>query len=48
MTSKQAKWNWSKKYQKAFDTIKKPCFPIQTSTSHLKSIQTQVTYNWDQ
>ena len=23
MTSKQAKWNWSKAYQKAFDTIKK-------------------------
>ena len=23
MTSKQAKWNWSKEYQKAFDTIKK-------------------------
>ena len=22
MTSKQAKWNWSKEYQKAFDTIK--------------------------
>ena len=23
MTSKQAKWNWSKEYQKVFDTIKK-------------------------
>ena len=23
MTSKEAKWNWSKEYQKAFDTIKK-------------------------
>ena len=23
MTSKQAKWNWSKEYQKALDTIKK-------------------------
>ena len=23
MTSKQAKWNWSKEYDKAFDTIKK-------------------------
>ena len=22
MTSKQAKWNWRKKYQKAFDAIK--------------------------
>ena len=23
MTSKQTKWNWSKEYQKTFDTIKK-------------------------
>ena len=23
MTSKQAKWNWRKEYQNAFDTIKK-------------------------
>ena len=26
VTSKQAKWNWSNEYQKAFDTIKKLSF----------------------
>ena len=36
MTAKQAKWNWSEEYQKAFDTIKKLfleklCSHIQTS-----------------
>ena len=50
MTSKQAKLNWSKECQKTFDTIflEKLCFPIQTLMNHLKSIRTQVNYNWDQ
>ena len=51
MTSKQAKRNWSKECQKAFNTIKKLVSretPVQTSMNNLKSIQTQVNYNWDQ
>ena len=40
MTSKQAKWKWSKESQKAFDTIKrqfleKLYFPIQISINLL-------------
>ena len=32
MTSKQAKWNWSKECQKAF--LEKLCYPILTLMSH--------------
>ena len=34
MTPKQAKWNWSKEFQKAFDTMKK-LFSRETLFSYL-------------
>ena len=48
VTSKQAKWNWSKECQKKIHKVKKLvkklCLPILTAMNHLKFIHTQENY----